>query len=213
MTTPSLSTIEIMARMAKAVRVGSKTLGRLQSRLPYLILVTDEHRLANPLAAASEMPAGTAVLFRHYRQVGRADLAAALAIICRQRNLKLWIAGDVKLARSVGAHGVHFPEHMIRLGRPPVPSGMILTASVHSLAALRRAEAIGVDAVLISPIFPSPSHPDRPAIGAKNFRRWVRQSGVPAYGLGGIGPSNGGQLAGSGGAGIAAIPSLPGKHL
>jgi len=210
MKTASLSTIEIMARMAKAVRVGSRIMGQMQSRLPYLILVTDEHRLPNPLAAATQMPPGTAVLFRHYRQVGRADLAAELANICRQQNLKLFIAGDTKLARAVGAHGVHLTENMTRLGRPPVPSGMILTASVHSLGAVRRAEAIGVDAVFISPIFSSQSHPDRPAIGAKTYRRWVNECEVPAYGLGGIGPSNGGQLAVSGGAGIAAITSLSG---
>jgi thiamine-phosphate pyrophosphorylase len=201
-----------MQRLAKKLRAGSPGLGKTDSRLPTLILVTDEVRHADPISAAQWMPSGSAVLFRHYGNPDRKNLAEKLAELCRQRNLLLWVGGDVVLARTVGAHGLHLPEFMARRSRPLVPRRMTLTVSAHSFAAIRRAEKIGADAVLVSPIFPSQSHPDRTGLGPGTFRRWVGRSKVPAYALGGIGPSNAGELAGSGGAGIAAITSLSGDQ-
>jgi len=201
-----------MQKMAKAVRAGSPGLGKTDSHLPQLILVTDELRLPDPIPSARRMPSGSALLFRHYGIADRKNLAKELAEVCRQKNLVLWVGGDVALARTVGAHGLHLPEFMARRVRPLVPKGMTLTVSAHSFAAIRRAEVIGADAVLISPIFPSQSHPDRTALGPLQFRKWVGPSTVPAYALGGIGPSNASQLAGSGGAGIAAIASLSGNQ-
>jgi thiamine-phosphate pyrophosphorylase len=208
MQSPATSHIEIMQKKAKEVRAASPGMGKDFSALPTLILVTDEIRLADPITTAQSMPSGSAVLFRHYGMPDRKNLAKKLAKVCRQRNLFLWVGGDVVLARTVGAHGLHLPEFMARRSRPMVPAGMTLTAAAHSYAAIRRAEVMGADAVLISPIFPSQSHPDRTALGPGTFRQWVGRSKVPAYPLGGIDPINAGELARSGGAGIAAITGL-----
>jgi len=197
-----------MQKLANAVRAGSPGLGIDYSGLPTLILVTDEVRLPDPLPAAQAMPSGSAVLFRHYGIPDRKILAKKISEVCRQRNLFLWVAGDLVLARTVGAHGLHLPEFLARRSRPLVPTGMKVTAAAHSYAAIRRAEVMGADAVLVSPIFSSQSHPDRTVLGPLQFRQWVGRSTVPAYALGGIGPSNASRLAKSGGAGIAAIASL-----
>ena len=199
-----------MQKKAKEVRAASPGLGKDFSGLPTLILVTDEIRLADPIPTAQSMPSGSAVLFRHYGIPDRKILAKKLSEVCRQRNLFLWVAGDVVLARTVGAHGLHLPEFMARRSRPLVPTGMKVTAAAHSYAAIRRAEVMGADAVLVSPIFSSQSHPDCTALGPGTFRQWVSRCKVPAYALGGIGPTNAGAFAGSGGAGIAAIAGLSG---
>ena len=78
------------------------------------------------------------------------NLVEELAEVCRQKNLLLWVGGDVALARTVGANGLHLPEFMARRTRPLVPSRMTLSVSAHSILAIRRAEVIGADAVLVN---------------------------------------------------------------
>jgi thiamine-phosphate pyrophosphorylase len=197
-----------MQRLARAARGGAGRRKILDRALPPLVLVTDQARLADPLTAARAMPSGSAILLRHYDAPNRHALALALAKECHDRGLRLWVAGDLALARSVRADGLHLPQRMVRGFRPPVTKSMIVTASAHSVSAIRRAEKMGVDAVLVSPVFPSKSHPDQAPLGPSRFRRWVGQAGVPVYGLGGIGPGNAGQLAQSGTAGFAAIGAL-----
>src|SRR5206468_2169139 len=105
-------------------------------RLPPLLLLTDARRLTDPLPAAARLPRGAGVVLRHYGEPGRAALAARLARLARARGLKLIVAGDLALARAVGAHGLHLPE---RAPRPPGarPRGFLLTVAAHSLPALR----------------------------------------------------------------------------
>ena len=201
----SSSDLETMQRLARAARGGA---GRRKNPLPPLVLVTDQARLADPLTAALAMPSGSAILLRHYDAPNRHALAVELAKACHDRGLRLWVAGDLALARSVRADGLHLPELMVRGFRPPVTKSMIVTASAHSISAIRRAEKMGADAVLVSPVFRSKSHPDQAPLGPGRFRRLVGQAGVPVYGLGAIGPSNAGKLAHSGAAGIAAIGSV-----
>ena len=197
-----------MQRLARAARGGTGRRKNLDRALPPLVLVTDQARLADPLTAARAMPPGSAILLRHYDAPNRHALAVELATVCRDRGLRLWVAGDLALARSVRADGLHVPQSMVRGFRPPVTKSIIVTASAHSLSAIRLAEKLGVDAVLVSPVFPSKSHPDRPPLGPVGFRRWVRKTKLPVYALGGIGPENAGLLAQSGAAGIAAINGL-----
>jgi thiamine-phosphate pyrophosphorylase len=211
MQSSTASHIQIMQKMAKAMGGGLPKLGKFNTALPSLILLTDDVRLPNPIPAANEMPARSAVLFRHYDAPNRYELASELADVCREKNLLLWIGCDLALAKSVGAHGLHLPEFMARRARPMVPREMTVTAAAHSYAAIRCAEVIGADAVLVSPIFPSQSHPHRQALGPLKFRQLVDQSNLPTYALGGIGLTNAKKLAGSGGAGIAAIGSLSGN--
>ncbi|MEE8247847.1 MAG: thiamine phosphate synthase, partial [Alphaproteobacteria bacterium] len=78
--------------------------------LPPLVLLSDSLRLPDPIAAAALLPSGSAVILRNYDDPGRAQLAARLAPLCRQRRLILLVAGDGRLAARVGAQGVHFPE-------------------------------------------------------------------------------------------------------
>ena len=57
------------------------------SALPALVLMTDEVRLADPVPAAGALPAGSAIVLRHYGVPGRAALARRLAAIAQARGL------------------------------------------------------------------------------------------------------------------------------
>lgn len=62
-----------------------------------------------------------------------------------------------------------------------------LSASVHNLEELRRAEKIGCDFVLLGPVNPTASHPSATTLGWDAFEAIVAQSTIPVFALGGCG--------------------------
>ncbi len=157
--------------------------------LPRRFWVTDDRRQPDPLPRLATLPAGTGVLFRHYglAPAARARLAWAVAARCRQRHLRLWVAADAALARAVGAEGLHLPEGLARCPTPAVRRWRgRLTVAAHDRAALARAAALGADAALLSPVFPTLSHPGAPGLGWGRFARLARAAPLPVIALGGM---------------------------
>ena len=170
--------------------------------------MTDDERLPDPCAAAERLPRGSLVVLRAREKRRRTELAVALAGIARSRGLFLLIADDPELACA--ADGVHFPEAHVgalsywRARRPD----WFLTASAHSLGAVRRAAAFGADAVFLSPVFRTKSHPGKAALTPIRLRLIAGQVRLPVYALGGIEAGNARQLAGARLAGLAAVGAL-----
>jgi thiamine-phosphate pyrophosphorylase len=81
----------------------------------------------------------------------------------------------------------------------------IITAAAHSLRALMGLREI--DAVFLSPVFATTSHPGARALGPARAALIARAAPVPVYALGGITARNAGLLAPSF-SGIAAIGGL-----
>lgn len=187
----------IMARAAVRLAVGSG--------LPPLVLFTDDERLPDPLAAARVLPRGSVVIVRAREPARQRVLGQALREVARARGLFLLIAGDAALALKLGADGVHLAER--RIGEAAAlraRHGLVVTAAAHSLAALRRAR--WVDALILSAVLPTPSHPGRAALGVVRANLIARQMPKPVYALGGITAQNAARIAGF--CGIAAIGAL-----
>jgi thiamine-phosphate pyrophosphorylase len=180
--------------------------------LPGLILMTDSVRLPDPGIAIQHLASGSAIVVREQSRERRAALARRIKPLCRYRSIRLLIANDWRLARSIAADGLHLSEASIRRGsrrwtRVRRPE-WIVTAAAHSPAAVRRAAKLGVDAVLLSPVFATKSHPGAGTIGPLRFARWVEKSPIPVYALGGIDAKGARRLRNSGAAGFAAIGGL-----
>ena len=195
----------LRARLARAAAALNASAG---ARLPALVLMTDDERLPDPIAAARALPHGSMVIVRARQSSHRAKLATELRPIARARRLLLLIANDAALADKVGAAGLHLPESQAagaahwRAIRPR----WLITSAAHSLAAAARAQRTGANAVILGPVFTTRSHPERPALGAARARLMARQLRRPVYALGGIDGRNGSQLGGF--AGLAAIGAL-----
>jgi thiamine-phosphate pyrophosphorylase len=178
--------------------------------LPALILMTDERRLKDPVAAAWALPKGSAIILRHTQAEARASLAERLAPIAKARGLLLLIAGDAALAVRVKASGLHLSQARMReaaqlKARHP---HWLITAAAHSLAALATAKVAHADAALLAPVFATQSHLGRPFLGAARARMMARQAPLPVYALGGIDARSIGRLKGGCFAGIAGVGAL-----
>jgi thiamine-phosphate pyrophosphorylase len=182
--------------------------------LPRLWLVSDPRRLPDPRAAAARLPRGAAVLARGLAPA----VLSGLAALARRRGLRLLVAGDGRLALRHAA-GLHLPDrpggaqHLAAFllawrrrrgaGRP------LLSAAAHGRAGLARARWLGADAVLLSPVFPTESHPGAPALGPWRWAALARRAGRPAIALGGVDGRSARRLPRSA-AGVAAIGALAG---
>lgn len=183
--------------------------------LPRQWLVTDAARLVDPLPAASRLPRGAGILFRHYEWpiAEREGLARRLAVLCRARGLLLVVAGDARLALRCAAAGLHLPQGLLfrAAGVSRRHPRWLLTAAAHDAAAVARAARAGVDAVLISPVFPTASHPGARALGALRFAmlsQEARRRGLAVYALGGIDGRSARRLAHIAKNGTAAIAGM-----
>lgn len=172
--------------------------------LPALYFFTDPLRTPDPTAAAKRLPRGSAVVYRHFGADGRLATARKLARMCRTRGLVLLIAADPALARRVGADGVHWPEQRLRAG---ARFGLTI-ASAHSAEAVARATALGVDACVLGPVFPSRSPSAKRALGAFRASQLARAASVPVIALGGVNARTAARLIGRGFAGLAAVEAL-----
>lgn len=93
--------------------------------------------------------------------------------------------GDVALAREVGANGVQLTSSQLT-GLSKRPDVGWCGASCHNSEELRRAEELGCDFALLSPVLPTRSHPGAQHLGWENFAAKTAGSSIPVYALGGL---------------------------
>jgi 8-oxo-dGTP diphosphatase len=112
-------------------------------------------------------------------------LALRMVAMMHPYGAKLIVNADVELARGIGADGVQLTAAQVASldERPDVPW---CGASCHSAEELRRAEALGCDFALLSPVLPTQSHPGEPTLGWEKFTECVSGSTIPVYALGGL---------------------------
>jgi len=192
-------------RLNQAARARSAACARV---LPPLILMTDDARLPDPLAAVRALPAGSMVIVRARDGARRAQLARQIVALNRKHALKILVAGDVALAARLRADGVHLAEAELPRGarlRARHP-GWLITAAAHHARSVTQAHTLGLDAVLLSPVFPTESHRGAPALGIFRCAAIARAARLPVYALGGVDARNAAALAAV--AGIAAIGAL-----
>lgn len=157
------------------------------NRLPSRWFLTDA-RLGNAVwDAIGALPRDVGVIVRVKDLARNMALARKLIAACRKRRLTVLLAGPVPLALRLGANGAHLPEAETRRGGNRRPrAGFHLTAAAHSRPALLRAERLGVDAVFLSPVFPTRSHPAARTLGPVRFGLLKQGLRVRVAALGGM---------------------------
>ena len=177
--------------LLRKLRISAERARRhLPAPLPGLFVLTDPHRLPDPLAVAAHLFEGSGLIYRHFGAPDRYDTAKALARLARTKGFTLLIGNDPELARSTGASGVHWPEANLDQAKDWKTKFKLMTAAAHSLPAMTRAQNTGLDAVLVSSVYPSSSPSAGPPIGPDTLRNWITAAQIPTYGLGGVTTEN-----------------------
>jgi 8-oxo-dGTP diphosphatase len=117
----------------------------------------------------------------------RAQFARRVITLAHRYGARVLVEGDETLARKAGADGVHTAsERLMRLAARPATR--LWAASCHNAEELARAGALGADFVILSPVLPTATHPDMPALGWARFETFTRDYPLPVYALGGMKP-------------------------
>ena len=113
------------------------------------------------------------------------ELARRVTALAHAHGARVLLNADVELAQEIGADGVQLTAAQLA-GLRERPSVDWCAASCHNTEELRRAEALGCDFALLSPVLPTQSHPGAPHLGWENFAAIAADSSIPVYALGGL---------------------------
>ncbi|NBV12489.1 MAG: hypothetical protein EBS07_00255 [Sphingobacteriia bacterium] len=82
-----------------------------------------------------------------------------------------------------GTSGIHFKR-----GNPSkdIPKGIICGISAHSKNGVIQAAVNGMDYAILSPVFPTSSHPGETSMGVEKFSKICTLVEIPVFALGGI---------------------------
>ena len=151
--------------------------------LPTLWLISDARNDALLERAIRRLPPGSGLVFRHYHLALEARRARydRLAKQVRARGGAIVLAGDVRTARRWRADGCY--------GAPGTGADarLIRLLTVHDMRELARAHRVpGPAQVLISPVFPTRTHPGGGHLGVAGFAALAQHARPPVIALGGM---------------------------
>lgn len=151
--------------------------------LPDLWLLSDARNDTVLEEALEGLPDRSAIVFRHYHlEAGeRRRRWKMLRSICCSKNHLMVLSGDAETALQWGADGIYGP--------PPKLGGhsrLLRIATVHDAQEIAAAEAAGADAAMLSPVYPTRSHPGAAVLGIEGYRSLARTTSLPLIALGGM---------------------------
>jgi thiamine-phosphate pyrophosphorylase len=185
-----------------------------------LCLVTDRSVVTGSLEEAVEECLGAglkAVQLREKDLAPRELLAVARKMreSTSRHGARLFVNDRADVAFAVGADGVHrtggsLPVSALRSISPP---GVLIGASVHSVAEARAAEPEGADFLFFGPVYDTPSKRRYgPPQGLVLLERVASAVRLPVFAIGGVTPVRVAELRRAGASGVAAIGAMLGAE-
>lgn len=154
-----------------------------------------------------KLAAGLRWLILREPQLDHASYGALVATVCAKVQAhggRVILHGQHASAWQHFADGVHWraEQLMAATQRPAIWCG----ASVHNVAELEHAAALGVDYVILGSVLPTASHLGAATLGWHGFASLVAHGWpMPVYALGGMQPRDVPQAQGFGGQGVAML--------
>jgi thiamine-phosphate pyrophosphorylase len=164
-------------------RCYSEPMQTRQSAVGRQWLVSDRRNDAALKRVLTRLPRGSGLVFRHYHLGAGARRARwrELQAEAARYGHDAILSGSAREARRWGADGAYGPPAL--LARGPALLRLVTVHSLRELAAAHRARA---DAVLLSPVFATQSHPGAKTLGPLRFRAIASHALVPVIALGGM---------------------------
>ncbi len=139
-------------------------------------------------------------------------LAQKVISLTRRYGARVLLNADPELAMKLGADGVHLAsKRLLSLKERPLPAGFWIAASCHDERELAHAAHIRADFAVISPVLPTPSHPEAGGLGWERLFQLAEMAPFPVYALGGMRDEHLQLACARGAQGIAAIRGIWGE--
>ena len=104
-------------------------------------------------------------------------------------NVELWNQLSEEARNKVS--GVHFKQsQLMDLKQSQLPVGIRCIAACHDLVSLQRAQTLGFEAVILSPVLDTLTHPEAKGLGWDKFAEYAKTIDIPVFALGGLNPDN-----------------------
>ncbi|CAH1080163.1 Mutator mutT protein (7,8-dihydro-8-oxoguanine-triphosphatase) / Thiamin-phosphate pyrophosphorylase-like protein [Candidatus Nitrotoga sp. 1052] len=113
------------------------------------------------------------------------ELSLRVVQLAHIYGAQVLINSDIELANEIGADGVHLNSTQLAACNSR-PSLTWCAASCHNADELQRANNLGFDFVVLSPVLPTRSHPDATHLGWQAFATMAANSAIPVFALGGL---------------------------
>ncbi len=140
--------------------------------------------------------AGSGALALHLRTRGTParrlfEAARWLCGVSRETGTMVVVNDRVDVAVAAGAAGVHLREDSLPVSAVRRIAGERLRVgrSIHAADKAVGLRGSGLDYVVLGAVYPTSSHPDRPALGVDAVAAAVTGSDLPVLAIGGITPS------------------------
>lgn len=158
-----------------------------------------EHRLSGGIGL---------VILRSHRLPSSQYLQLADRVIsrCRVHGARCMLNIPPEWLTQIDCDGIHLTASRVPAFRS-VAAGFAgwVSAACHSIEELTRAQDAGADFVTVSPVQPTPTHPNAATLGWKGFEAITAEARIPVYALGGMSPAHLGRVRAYGGHGVAGI--------
>lgn len=152
--------------------------------LPDLWLISDERNDARLEASLRRLPRGSGFIYRHYHlnDPDRYQRFRELLCIAKGCDHTVILSDSALTAREWGADGIYGSPRALY----PRRRDLLHIATAHNMREIGQANRIGADAIMLSPVFPTKSHPGSGTLGPMRFLMMAKYAGVPVIALGGM---------------------------
>lgn len=104
-------------------------------------------------------------------------------------NVDIWWQLSPELQKQIKT--VHLKQsQLMNLHKGDLTVGVRYIAACHDAVSLKQAQQIGCDAVFISPVKSTTTHPEAVALGWERFSDLAQNSQIPVFALGGVHPDD-----------------------
>jgi len=125
-----------------------------------------------------------------------------------KHNATVILNAPLSLAQKFDAQAIHLPSSALLSCESLTKQSMLVSASCHNEKEIQKANHLGVDFIVLSPVKKTLSHPHSKPLGWREFSRLCGLAKMPVYALGGIQINEILMAQRNGGQGIAAIRAL-----
>ncbi|WP_288365000.1 thiamine phosphate synthase [uncultured Acinetobacter sp.] len=100
-------------------------------------------------------------------------------------NIEHYLQLDPEQQNKIGS--IHLKQsQLMQLSKGDLICGRRYIAACHDLVSIQQAHKIGCDAILISPVQATQTHPDQAPLGWERFEHLAQRSHLPVFALGGM---------------------------